>query len=190
MLSRKRLVEQTLTNVCRIGPWTGATNNPYSKRMISKRMIYVLIALVVLAPIVGLAVLSALAKKPQNLGVVEGRLAACPNSPNCVSTQAADELHSIKPLTFAGSPEQALQRLKAAIATIPRMKIATENGDYLHAEATSLIFRFVDDVEFLVDRQAKVIHVRSASRVGRSDLGVNRARLEKIRQAFDQPSAP
>jgi uncharacterized protein (DUF1499 family) len=155
-----------------------------------KRMIYVFVVLVVLAPVAFLAILSALAKKPDNLGVVDGRLAPCPNSPNCVSTQATDDEHQIKPLTFDGSPEEAVQRLKAAIATIPRMTIVTETGDYLHAEATSLIFRFVDDVEFLVDRQAKVIHFRSASRAGHSDLGVNRARMEKIRQAFQQPPSP
>jgi uncharacterized protein (DUF1499 family) len=70
------------------------------------------------------------------------------------------------------------------IGAVPRLKIVTESGDYLHAEATSLIFRFVDDVEFFVDREAKVIHFRSASRVGHSDLGVNRARMENIREAF------
>jgi uncharacterized protein (DUF1499 family) len=82
-----------------------------------------------------------------------------------------------------------MKRLKGAIATIPRMTIVTEAGDYLHAEATSRLFRFVDDVEFYVDRAAKVIHFRSASRVGRSDLGVNRARMEQIRAAFERGDA-
>jgi uncharacterized protein (DUF1499 family) len=152
-----------------------------------KRMIYILVALILLAPCAFLAVLSALAKKPQNLGVVDGRLAPCPDTPNCVSTQAPDEQHRIAPLTFTGSPEEAVQRLKQVIASMPRMEIVAESGDYLHVEATSLIFRFVDDVEFWVDRQAKVIHFRSASRAGRSDLGVNRARMEKFRLAFDKP---
>jgi uncharacterized protein (DUF1499 family) len=152
-----------------------------------KRMIYLLVALILLAPCAILAVLSALAKKPQNLGVVDGRLAPCPDTPNCVSTQATDEQHRIAPLTFTDSPEEALRRLKQAIASMPRMEIVAESGDYLHVEATSLIFRFVDDVEFWVDRQAKAIHFRSASRAGRSDLGVNRARMEKFRLAFDKP---
>jgi uncharacterized protein (DUF1499 family) len=149
-------------------------------------MIYGLIVLVVIAPVVLLAVLSALGRRPENLGVVNGRLSPCPDSPNCVSTQAADAKLRGEPIPFDGPPEDAIRRLKAAIGTIPRMKVVTETGDYLHAEATSLLFRFVDDVEFFVDREAKVIHYRSASRAGRSDLSVNRARMERIREAFRQ----
>jgi uncharacterized protein (DUF1499 family) len=149
-------------------------------------MIYWLGVLVVVAPVALLAVLSALAKRPENLGVVNGRLSPCPDSPNCVSTQATDAQHHGEPIPFDGPPEDAIRRLKAAIATIPRMKVVSETGDYLHAEATSLLFRFVDDVEFFVDREAKVIHYRSASRAGRSDLGVNRARMGQIREAFER----
>ena len=119
---------------------------------------------------------------------VDGRLAPCPDSPNCVSTRAEDPVHRIDPIAFDGPADQALARLKQAIATIPRLRIVSERDGYLHAEATSLIFRFVDDVEFLVDGEEKRIHIRSASRVGRSDLGVNRDRVEKIRQAFQQAS--
>jgi uncharacterized protein (DUF1499 family) len=151
-----------------------------------KRMIYLLVLLVLLSPVIFLAILSALAKRPDNLGVVNGRLAPCPDAPNCVSTQAADAEHHIEAIPFDGAPDEAVARLKAALRTIPRMKIVTEKGDYLHAEVASLLFRFVDDVEFFVDREAKVIHFRSASRVGRSDLGVNRARMERIREAFRQ----
>jgi uncharacterized protein (DUF1499 family) len=150
-------------------------------------MVYVLVALVVLSPVIALAILSALAAKPKNLGVVDGRLAPCPNAPNCVSTQAADNQHKIEAIVYDGNPDDAMMRLKAVIATIPRMKIVTQSGNYLHAEATSLIFRFRDDVEFWIDRQANVIHFRSASRVGHSDLGANRARMERIRKAFGQP---
>jgi len=151
-----------------------------------KRMILFSIAACVLAPVVSLGVLSALARKPENLGVVDGRLAPCPDSPNCVSTRAADPVHRIDPIAFDGPADQALARLKQAIGTIPRMRIVTEQNGYLHAEATSLIFRFVDDVEFLVAGAEKYIHIRSASRVGRSDLGANRDRVEKIRQAFQR----
>jgi uncharacterized protein (DUF1499 family) len=149
-------------------------------------MVYLLIALVVLSPVIALAILSALAMKPKTLGVVDGRLAACPNTPNCVSTQATDPRHQIEPIAFDGSPENAMRQLKAALAGIPRMKIVSETANYLHAEATSRIFRFTDDVEFLIDPQAKVIHFRSASRVGHSDLRANRARMERIRKAFGQ----
>lgn len=149
-------------------------------------MVYFIVALVVLSPVIALAILSVLATRPKSLGVVDGRLAACPNSLNCVSTQATDSQHKIEAIVFDVSPDDATRQLKAAIATIPRMRIVTETENYLHAEATSLIFRFKDDVEFFIDREAKVIHFRSASRVGYSDLGANRARMEEIRKAFGQ----
>lgn len=151
-----------------------------------KRVVYSLIVLVVLLPIVFLFIQSAMSKRPDNLGVTDGRLAACPNSPNCVSTQATDAKHKIEPLTFDGSPEEAIERLKAAIATLPRIEIVTEEANYIHAEATSLLFRFVDDVEFYVNPDEKRIDFRSASRVGYSDLGANRSRMESIRQAFQK----
>jgi len=154
---------------------------------IKKRMLYLTATLVALSPVIALAVLSALASKPKNLGENNGRLAPCPNSPNCVSTQNADSQHTIEAIVFDGSPEDAIRKLKAVLAVIPRMQIVTETENYLHAEATSLIFRFRDDVEFYIDRQANVIHFRSASRVGNSDLGANRKRMEEIRKAFKQP---
>jgi uncharacterized protein (DUF1499 family) len=113
-------------------------------------------------------------------------LPACPDKPNCVSSQAHDPAHSIDPFTFSGSVQDALHRLKMALATEKRLTILTEHGNYLHAEARSLLFRFVDDVEFLFEPEHKLIHVRSASRSGYSDLGVNRRRVERIRQAFMQ----
>ena len=115
------------------------------------------------SPVVSLGVLSALARKPENLGVVNGRLTPCPDSPNCVSTRAEDPEHRIDPIAFDGPADQAFARLKQAIATIPRMRIVSERDGYLHAEATSLIFRFVDDVEFLVAGAEKRIDIRSAS---------------------------
>jgi uncharacterized protein (DUF1499 family) len=137
-----------------------------------------------LGGVVTLALFSLFARRPSNLGVRDGRLAPCPDTPNCVGTQAADEGHRIEPLAYDGSAEEAMVRLKAALSTLPRTRVVTETPDYLHAECTSLVFRFVDDVEFLLDRERKVIHFRSASRVGHSDLGVNRRRMEALRQAF------
>jgi len=149
-------------------------------------MVYLSASLVVISPVIALAVLSALASKPKNLGANNGRLAPCPGSPNCVSTQSADSQHAIDAIVYDGTPEDAMRKLKAVIAVIPRMEIIAETESYLHAEATSLIFRFRDDVEFVIDRQAKVIHFRSASRVGHSDLGTNRVRMEEIRKGFGQ----
>jgi len=113
-------------------------------------------------------------------------LKACPESPNCVSSQAADPEHAIDPLTYSGSRAEAMARLKKVLASLKRTEIVSERDDYLHAEAKSLIFRFVDDIEFYFPADLKVIHVRSASRVGTSDLGVNRKRAEEIRKLFDE----
>jgi uncharacterized protein (DUF1499 family) len=144
-----------------------------------------LVLLVLLSgAVVTLALFSLFARPPSDLGVKDGRLAPCPDTPNCVCTQAADEGHRIEPLTYDGTAEEAMARLKAALVGLPRTRVVSETPDYLHAECTSLVFRFVDDVEFLIDRERKVIHFRSASRVGRSDLGVNRLRMEALRQAF------
>ena len=149
-------------------------------------MIYLIASLVVLSPVIALAVLSALATKPKNLGANNGRLAPCPNSPNCVSTQTSDSQHTMEAIVFDVSPDDAMRKLKAVLAVIPRMEIITETESYIHAEATSLIFRFRDDVEFFIDQQSNLIHFRSASRVGKSDLGANRKRMEEIRTAFKQ----
>ncbi|MDZ7991823.1 MAG: DUF1499 domain-containing protein [Nostoc sp. EfeVER01] len=123
-------------------------------------------------------------KRPNNLGISNGKLASCPNSPNCVSSQSPDASHQIAPLTFTSTPEEAITNLKQIIESLPRTKIITESQDYLYAEFKSALLGFVDDVEFYLDRNANVIHVRSASRLGQSDLGVNRKRIETIRANF------
>ncbi|MEH2168296.1 MAG: DUF1499 domain-containing protein [Nostoc sp.] len=123
-------------------------------------------------------------KRPNNLGISNGKLASCPNSPNCVSSQSTDASHQIAPLTFTSTPEEAIANLKQIIESLPRTKIITESKDYLYAEFKSALLKFVDDVEFYLDRNANIIHVRSASRLGQSDLGVNRQRIETIRAKF------
>lgn len=137
-----------------------------------------------LLPIVGLALLSAFSRRPSNLGVIDGHLAACPDSPNCVSTAASDREHRMEALLFQGSARNALERIKAIVGSLPRTKIVDERDNYLHVEFTSALFRFVDDVEFLIDEPAGKIHFRSASRVGRGDLGANRRRMEQIAAAY------
>ena len=111
-------------------------------------------------------------------------LPPCPNRPNCVSSQAAYPSHFIEPLRFPGSPADAWAVLKFALQSLPRTRVVEESGWYLRAEAKSRIFGFVDDVEFLLDVRKGVIHVRSASRTGYSDLGVNRNRIERVRKMF------
>lgn len=142
-------------------------------------------AIVVLLPIVMFAVLSLTSRRPSTLGPVGGKLRPCPDSPNCVCSCENSGSHAIAPLVWRGDAQEGLARLKSIIAALPNAKCeASDRPDYLHAEFTSAWFRFVDDVEFLVDRSAGVIHVRSASRVGHSDLGVNRHRVERIRELF------
>jgi uncharacterized protein (DUF1499 family) len=119
------------------------------------------------------------------LGVSGGRLAACPDSPNCVSSQSADPRHAIDPLRYEGTAQEARERLVKAISGMKRARIVMAEEWYIHAEFTSAFFRFVDDVEFLLDDGTRTIHVRSASRVGYSDFGVNRRRVEEIRSRFD-----
>lgn len=127
-------------------------------------------------------------KRPTNLGVHDGQLAACPNTPNCVSSQSPDAAHYIEPLRFSSTPEQAMAALKKVIQSLAKTQIITETADYLYVEFTSQLMGFVDDVEFYLDRSANVIQVRSASRLGKSDLGVNRKRIEAIRsQLQEQP---
>lgn len=135
-------------------------------------------------PILYLAVLSFISKRPANLGVRNGRLAECPSSPNCVSSQATDAAHRMDPIAFSGSPEDAFAKLRAIVEALPRAAIVSSDAHYLHAEFSTALFRFVDDAEFLIDPQARVIHFRSASRAGHSDLGVNRKRIDDIRQKF------
>jgi uncharacterized protein (DUF1499 family) len=111
-------------------------------------------------------------------------LAPCPASPNCVSSTAPDKSHRVEPIPFTGAPAAAMERLRTIIEALPRARIVRSDASGLHAEFTSWLLRFVDDVDCVVDASAGVIHVRSASRVGYSDLGVNRKRVEQIRAAF------
>ena len=125
------------------------------------------------------------AGKPEGLGVKDGRLADCPDSPNCVCSQEDRETHHVDPLKYEGDGPAALARLVKVIENWPRAKIVTRTDNYLHAEFTTPILRFVDDVEFLLAEEENAIHVRSGSRVGHSDMGVNRKRVEALRKAFE-----
>jgi uncharacterized protein (DUF1499 family) len=119
--------------------------------------------------------------RPTNLGAKDGRLALCKRSPNCVSSQAdpSDREHYIAPLM--GSMDD----VKKAVEALPRTRIVLAHPNYLYAEFRSRLFGFVDDVEFLFDGVA--IQVRSASRLGRRDFGVNRRRVEQIRALIQAP---
>lgn len=136
-----------------------------------------------LVPLAGTTVV--LAACSGSLGAVTspGRpLAPCPSSPNCVSTEApaSDAGHAMPAVPFADAPASAQARARAALLAEPRTAITLEAAGYLRAEATSLLFRFVDDVEIVVDSTGRVFRFRSASRLGESDLGVNRKRMQRV----------
>lgn len=124
--------------------------------------------------------------KPDNLGITAGQLSACPNTPNCVNSQSLDAEHKITPLTYTSSAEDAFKTLKTVVQSFKQSAIAQATDNYIYAEFSIPVVGFVDDVEFLLDKGDKVIHVRSASRLGESDLGVNRKRIETIRAKFNQ----
>ena len=130
--------------------------------------------------------------RPENLGVHDGRLAPSKRTPNNVNSQidkSADAEHYIEPLRYAGDARQAWAALRQVINGMQRVKVITSDSNYLYAEFSTKLMRYVDDTEFYLDEKAGVIHVRSASRLGRSDFGVNRERIESIRAKLAQEKA-
>lgn len=124
--------------------------------------------------------------RPADLGAQNGRLRPCPDRPNCVSSQSENPKHAISPLSYQGTRVDASARLLKLLKTMPRVRIVTATPDYIHAEFLSRVFHFVDDVEFVFDATDNTIHIRSASRLGYSDFGVNRKRVETIREALEK----
>lgn len=118
---------------------------------------------------------------PKDLGVEDGQLKPCPSTPNCVSTRAdADLEHRMAPIAYSGGSEEAMETIATAVEESARAGIPHQDDGYLRAEFTSRVFRFVDDVEFTLDEKEKLVHFRSASRLGSSDMGVNRDRMTTL----------
>ncbi len=132
----------------------------------------------------GLIYLSCTAERPEDLGPVDRRLRPCPESPNCVSSQAEDETHRVEPLRFDGDPTAAWGRLRKLLEGMDRAEVIADDGRYMHVEFTTSVMRFTDDVEFLLQPEQRIIDLRSASRVGYWDFGVNRSRVRRIRSAW------
>lgn len=118
-------------------------------------------------------------ERPKNLGVTNGKLTTCPGTPNCVNSQSDNVQSKIEPL-----PLVSIAEIKQIVEGMDRTTIVEETDNYLYAEFKSKLMGFVDDVEFYRDPEANVVQVRSASRLGQSDLGVNRKRVEEIRSKF------
>ena len=126
-------------------------------------------------------------KRPDNLGLKDGRLAPCKRTPNCVSSQAdpADAEHYVAPIAFKGGASEALAAARKAVESMQGGTVVRQEQNYLYAEFRTRIMGYVDDVELAFDQNASLLHVRSASRLGRRDFGVNRARVEAIRSRIE-----
>ena len=131
---------------------------------------------------------SCVGPRPTDIGPRDGALAPCPESPNCVSSDATDDVHGIAPLT-PGATASDWQAARDAVAAMPRTVIVSEREGYLHAESMTPIMRYVDDLELLHLPDEGVIAVRSASRVGYGDMNANRTRVEALRAALAAASA-
>jgi len=123
---------------------------------------------------------------PEKLGAKNGNLAPCPDAPNCVSTESGDPKRAMPPLPFVGTRDQARNRILETIRGMERSKIIDVTDFYIYAQYRTRFFRFVDDVEFLFDDTAQLVHFRSASRVGYYDFGLNRRRMIEIAKAYQQ----
>ena len=128
--------------------------------------------------------LSCTDKTPANLGLSDSELAPCPSSPNCVSSDDRDSKHNISPLQLIMPPAKAFQVARELVLELPRTQIVNETADYLHAECRSTLFGFVDDLELHLRPTERIIAIRSAARLGYSDFGVNRRRVESLRDSL------
>ncbi|WP_320006051.1 DUF1499 domain-containing protein [Maridesulfovibrio sp.] len=147
-------------------------------------MIYKLSILIIIVFIAGLFIAANFSTPPKNLGMTGGKLSPCPDSPNCVSSQASSKEHGIMPIKARGTNSQVIKKLESCIRKMGG-SIVSSNGPYLHAEFKSRFFHFVDDLECVYNEVEETIEIRSASRLGYSDLGVNRKRVEELRTLFE-----
>lgn len=143
------------------------------------------IALLIFVTLTGTLIFPAASlAESSNLGVIDNHLAACPASPNCVVSQNGDSKHAIEAIPYHVERDKAKETLLKVLTVVPRTTVIEKTDDYIHALSKSRIFKFIDDVEFYFPTDENVIHMRSASRLGESDLGVNRRRMEQIRLAM------
>ena len=135
-----------------------------------------------------MSLISCTGKRPSNLGVFDSELSSCPSTPNCVSSDAKkdDARHYINPFQLDQTQTESWKAVRDSVLELPRTQIITETTDYLHAECTSALFGFVDDLELHHRADEHIIAVRSASRLGSSDLGVNRKRIESLRNMLNK----
>lgn len=152
-----------------------------------KKWLFIVLGLAIVTYFGARIFIDVMSHRPAALGVTEGQLVPCPDSPNCVSTQAdpADEQHYIEPMTYTGESAVAMDNMIEAIESMKGSEIITREPNYIYAEYTTAMMHYIDDVEVYIDDTEKQIHLRSASRLGHSDLGKNRARLEELINAYN-----
>lgn len=137
--------------------------------------------------LVGVAVIARTDSPPETIGFgADDQLAPCPDSPNCVASQRAAPEQTLPPLDYSGSRAEARTRLLAIVENMPRSTVLANEESYLHIQFRSRVFGFGDDLEFYLPPDENSIYFRSAARMGYSDMGVNRERIEEIRAAFEQ----
>jgi uncharacterized protein (DUF1499 family) len=146
--------------------------------MLKRRINIVALFLIVMS------VVACAGRAQESRSKIPADLAPCPDSPNCVSTKSTDAGRAMPPLTYLKSAEESMKRLVAVVREMKRAVIVSATPSYLHVEFRSALFRFVDDVQFVLDDSARVIHFRSASRTGYYDFGVNRRRMQEISDLY------
>ncbi|MCP6762724.1 MAG: DUF1499 domain-containing protein [Fischerella sp. CENA71] len=149
----------------------------FAQRLLWNIALVIFLSLTIILPTANLAYAS-------GLGVTNNHLSSCPASNNCVVSQDADSKHAIDAIAYHVDRNTARETLLKVLSVVPRTEVIEQTDNYIHAISKSRIFKFVDDVEFYFPPNESVIHLRSASRVGESDLGVNRRRMEQIRLAL------
>ena len=149
------------------------------------KIVLIIIPILFLAGLIALFVLGQMSQSGKANGIIDGKLSKCPDKPNCICTEfEADLTHYVEPIAYSPrTPSEVLTRLKNSIAEMGG-NIRTERNNYLAATFTSSFFRFADDLEIRVDTDRQMIHFRSASRVGYSDRGVNKKRVERLKNLF------
>jgi len=125
-------------------------------------------------------------KRPEILGIHNNQLRDCPEKSNCVSSYSSNLKFNIEPLPYFSSAENSINKIQKILLGIKGISIITQDTDYIYAECKSFFLGFVDDLEVYCDESKQQCFVRSASRLGYSDFGVNRKRIEKIRKLIQK----
>jgi uncharacterized protein (DUF1499 family) len=151
------------------------------------KIVLIIIAILILGVFVGLFVLGLISQSGEATGMVEAKLARCPDRPNCICSEfETDVTHYVDPVKFSITVDsEVLSRLKKIVEEMGG-RIQAENDNYLAVSFTSSFFRFVDDLEIRIDADQKMIHLRSAARVGYSDRGVNKKRVEQLKSLYQK----